>query len=391
MSRFQALGLSISAFRPIIGDGYYYPRGILLDDGLHLRMSDYSHVLSAWLGLDNASITIQGSQDYIEWWIDRALGLHIEINDQTLDKPFEGFVNQYNAQIGTVSASGGPLMDVINRCTVTYSPIDPTASPPAKGPETETLAVDDDDSIERFGVIEGVISGGTATESDAEYLRDAVLEDKSFPEESEDIATGGGAVGSITLQILGYWAWIDRFIFNDATNSTVTTGTKIESALAADPNNLISPLYDWIDDPGLLVAAEERDNRMALSVIKACAARGGASYERWLFGIYQDQIARFEAIPSLPIYQHRIGGRDQIIESYGAEAEIWPWAVRAGQWTFLPDYLAGRSFPTQGLRRDPRFIFNEQVTYTWPWQVSISGLRAGKLDQILANYGMGGM
>jgi len=390
----QTHGLSIAAWKPTIVAGTSYtPRGSLVDDQLAPRLNAYSHTISAWLGFDKASMTLAGNQSQIERWIEEGLARYIEVNGPGLIRAFEGFVDGYSANIGSLTSSGGPISEVVNRCLVTYNPIDPNADPPQSGPPTETTLANDTDSQALYGIIESVVSGGQATEDDAEYLRDAYIEDKRLPQTSGSLAIPAASTPQVTLSILGYWAYLAHYVFNDATNLTTTAGAKVLAALGADPNGLFSTDYTQVGDPAILVAARERDNRNALDVIKAVVSRGGgpADYERWLFGIYENRRARYEAIPTTPEYQHRVAGRTQAVETYGTGALVYPWDVRPGKWLFQPDYLPGRGVPAADFRSDPRFLFIESVTYTMPWTVSISGLRVGKLDQIIANYGVGGI
>lgn len=297
--------------------------------------------------------------------------------------------------MGALQASGGPLMDVVNRNTITYTQIDPTADPPATGFQTETQLADDSESQAQYGIIEEVISGGRSTAQEADDLRDAIVADKKEPQISENLNLGAsGQFGQINIAILGYWAYLRQQVYNSTDTLTTTAGAKLIDILQSDPNGIFYRAdYPHVGDPGILVAAAERDNSMAIDLIKAIVARGGgpSDYERWLFGIYEKQEPYYNAIPTEVEYQHRIYGQGQYVEKYGTSDTIYPWQVRPGKWLFLPDFLAGKISPHTDRRKDPRYLFIESVTYTAPWSLQITGRRVGKVEQMLADYGLGGM
>jgi hypothetical protein len=69
---------------------------------------------------------------------------------------------------------------------------------------------------------------------------------------------------------------------------------------------------------------------------------------------------------------------------------VRPWLVRPGKWLFLNDFLVGKPVSTT-LRSDPRNLFIEQVNYTLPYSLSLSGGRLTQLGQVLSQISMGGI
>jgi hypothetical protein len=391
----QALGLSVSVWRPRIvqiGSAYMYiPRGQLLDDSLEDRISAYSHTITGELGFAQASLTVNGEQTYIEGWIADGLNRHIEVNDPDLNLVWAGFVNSHSASLGPLSKTGGPVLDIVNRCVVTYTPIDYVADPPAKGPPTETLAVDNTDSQLRYGVIEAVLQGGEDTPEGAEQTRDTLLRDMAEPKGATTLTSGEGQGASIALELTGYGTRLDTYIFNDATTGAVALSDKIIAALAADPNGLFSKDYDHVETNAFLLAAAERDNRMAWSVIKACLNIGTPTDKRTFFGIYEDQKAYYWFEPTSIMYRQRIADIMQGIEASAGQVPTRPWSVRPGQWVFLPDFLAGRVPPSVDLHVEPRAELVERVEFTAPYSVTLNGERYASVKQLLAKKGLGGM
>jgi len=147
--------------------------------------------------------------------------------------------------------------------------------------------------------------------------------------------------------------------------------------------------YSKMENNGFLTSQYENTNRMAWDVMQQLVGVGDVNDDRYTLGVYNDRLVTYAPIPSDTEYQHRIGSPNMRFERYGSGQEIMPWNVRPAKWSFLPDFLTGRSVSST-MRRDPRNVFIEQVVYTAPWSLQISGNRTGRLDQKLAKLGMRG-
>jgi len=186
------------------------------------------------------------------------------------------------------------------------------------------------------------------------------------------------------LHILGYRHYLGAYIHQNTTAATVAINTKIQQVLASDPNTLFPTDYSGIEANAFLVNQYENDNRVADDVIRDMVEIGGAaSNERWLFGIYDDEKARYAAIPTTPLYQHRIADKYRRIEKYGTGELVRPWDVEPGQFLFFPDFLIGRTQPTS-LRDDPRYLFIESVSFSTPYEIQINGSQLSTIPQLLA-------
>lgn len=390
----ESTGLSISAFTPtiVIATPAYTPAGALLDDSLAQKITAYSHELMANGGWWSATILINGSLINMEDWFDKGLNRHIEVYNPALVKIFEGFVNVVRLSAGSLSATRGPLLDVANRISVTYTPIlDPTATPPIMGTQTTTTIANDTDSQDKYAILEDVVSGGRllddGTTDEAAQLRDTTLEESKDPESTEDLSLGSAAEPSVELEILGYVHRFSKYITQTLTAATVAINTKLEDVINDDPNGLFSTDFSRIDANAFLVSRYEDDDRMAWDVINSVVSIGDASDNRYTFGIYDNIQATYTAIPTTAEYQHRIAGPAMDIETFGTGAIVEPWDVLPARWIFLPDFLVGRNQPTS-LRLDPRYILIESVRFTAPNEVQISGNKISKLPQLIAKQGM---
>lgn len=389
---YETTGLNISVFAPTIVAGTSYtPRGSLVSDNLHDYMESYDHEHAAMGGYYSARIGLRLSQEAAEDWLDHGLGRHIEVTGFDLAPVWAGFVNKVSVRVGSLSVDRGPLMDIANRASVIYAPVlDATVSPPIVGVRQSSVLADSSESQDRYGIIEKTLSGGTCTDEDAERYRDTYLQEYADPVTSQNLTPGGGEEPSVTLECLGYWAWLQAYPYDTTATGTTTVSAKLQAILGADTNGLFLTDYSALATNAYLTPAEEDDDAPAWNVIKALVSLGDVNDARYSFGVYDSRRARYRNATDLEThYQHRIGATDQAVETFGVGRLVYPWDVRADEWLFLPDFLAGKTSPTSR-RLDPRYIYLESVKYTAPWGLTLNGSRLGRLSQVLAKQGLGG-
>jgi len=384
MSFEQSLGLSIIAKQPlIIGSD-------LVDDSLGSQVDNYSQTISALGGYDKAGMTISDTQLNVERWLADGLMRHIEVYSPSLVKIWEGFVNQVVVTLGGLSVTRGPVMDIANNVAVTYSTVDSTISPPAIGMRATTSFSSDTDSQALYGVLEDILSSGGVSTTEVEAMRDTFLNENKDPQSSQKINIGQGGNISLRLECLGYYHLFKKYIYNQtASTGTANLSTVLAAIIAGDPNSIFSTSTTGITSNTLAVKQYLNDNADAWSLIQGLVARGDSSDNRYIFGIYNERVPRYEAIPTDYEYQQRLSDPAQRVENT-VGVEVKPWDIKAGKWLFVPDFLIGQVQPTS-LRTDPRMIFIEEVTYTMPWGLQIQGGRTDKLSQKLAKLGLGGI
>lgn len=369
----------------------YNPTGRLITDALEHSITQYGHDMDAEVGFKGAALTIEDNPGQIEDWIDNGLNRHIAVYNPAGDVVFEGFVNSLSANIGPVTYERGPVLDVMTRMLAIYTPVDYSASPPAKGPPMETTAADNEEAQRIYGILEGVLQAGEDTQVGAERARDTQLRDFSAANKASSVNTSGNNQPSVSIDVLGYGARLDRYIYNDATVGGIAISDKLGAALDADPNGLFSTERDYLESNPVLVAAEEDDNRTAWTVIKALLPAGMADDRRTFFGIYEGRTPRYWSEPADVRYKFRIADVNQDVLEHAGGTVTQPWDVRPGYWVFLPDFLAGRVGSPVDLRNDPRVFLIEAVKYTAPYTVEFNGKRFGSIPQLLAKKGLGSL
>lgn len=380
----QSQNLSIHVYSPLVVNSN------IVDDALNEKVESYTHTISALGGYESANMAINDRQLNIEDWLSSGLMRHIEVYSPSLVKIWEGFVNEIQITLGGLSVTRGPLLDVSNNVAVTYSTIDTSISPPAVGQRTTTPFNSDSDSQTLYGVLEAVLNTGGATANEVVAIRGVFLNENKDPQTSQQLSLGENSGISMQLNCLGYYHLFKKYIYNQTVSTgTANLSTILAAIIAADPNSIFSTSTSNITTNTLQVKQYLNDNSPAWQLIQGLIARGDSSDNRYIFGIYNDRVPTYEAIPTDYEYQQRLSDPAQRIENQAGN-EIKPWDVKAGKWLFVPDFLIGKVLPTS-LRLDPRMIFIEQVTYSMPWGLQIQGGKTGKLTQKLAKLGLSGI
>lgn len=397
----HSAGISIVAYDPVINPAaaLYTVRGQIADSNLMRRIQTYSHELNNEWGYKSIGITLAGPQWYLDEWYENGLGRHIEVYNAAGETIITGFVNQVSLTASTLQASRGPLLDLCNRASVVYTPIiDVSVAPPITGAEKSTVIAENDQSQERYGIIEKVLSGGQllddGTTDEAEDYRDRYLDENKEPSTSDKgISLGNTGQPAIQLEIIGYKAWLDLFIYASVATGTVTVSSKLQTVIGADPNGVFSTDYGQIEANALLTQSYDNNNRTAGMIISEMVKRGNDTDDtRRIFGVFDQQKIVYKSIPTEFTYYYKIGSRDQNIRLYeGGESGgiVQPWDLQAGKWLFIGDFLPGRFTDKVNKKDDPRAMFLESVAFSAPYGVSLNGIGLNELPQWLAKLGVG--
>jgi hypothetical protein len=381
---YESRELSLLVYEPLVrGTG-------IIDDSLGTRTDSLRVEHTANGGYWSKSFTIRGRQEEVEAWVDDGLGRHVELYDTGLAPVWEGFVNQVNANIGSLSLNRGPLMQVANRIKVVYTPVDTSTNPPTSGARDETDYTNDTDSQDLYGIIERIISVSSGDVTAAEQARDTALEDSKYPNADETENLESSVVPSATIECLGYYHWLGAYTVDLSTTDLQDADAKVQAVLSSDPNNLFSTDTTYINSNTTQVGAQDQEYRTALSVIAGIVALGDASFNRWVFGFGPNQRPFYNTIATDTMYQRRLSDPEQRLEIFGTSNQVLPWDARAGEWVFYTDLLVGRTRDATNFRADPRYLFTEQTTFTAPWGLTLRGAKVTRLAQLLKRQGLGG-
>ncbi len=347
-----------------------------------------SPIWTAYGGYWSMSLSWNAKPSEIDEWLDAGIGRHVELYAPTTVKIWEGFVSSVSANIGSLTVTRGPLLDTIaNKIRVAFSTVDTSTSPPTVGIRDFTDWAEDTNSQARYGIIERVISVGGASASNADDIRDLALNEMAEPVTDEVDNLGAAADPTLNIEVLGYYHWLKAYVYNSTNTGDTNASTKLADIIAADPNSLLSTTN--IETNTLQVPQWEDDNRVAESVVKGIVALGNATQQRTVFGFYNGRGAIYNTIPTTPIYTRTLAEPEQALKDYTTDRSIKPWEVKPGEIVFYSDLLVGRT-GTGSLLSDPRYLFIEQASYTIPWSLTLQGAKVNRLDQLMAQLGLGG-
>lgn len=391
MSEHQALGLSVQVYTPAFGTTYT-PKSGSLDA---FDFSSYDHTLTAGIGFDSMTVTRSCSVEEAYRWLGDACGAHVEVQDETAGIVWEGRVDTVSMSTGGFTISRGPLLEIANRCVVTYQLLDVNtgeAVSTGEGQEEKrTDAANHEASQAKYGIRYTVLAAGTIATERARNIRNAYMNLNAWPRVPKQMALGGGDT-SVTLSCKGYYYWLNYPYRLANTTTMIHLSDKIIAVLAADPNSFFD-MPNQIAANTLHVPALEDQDRMGSEIIADLVALGDASYNRYMFGIWQNRAARYEMIPTILEYQQRTDDKRQVIEDMSSNV-VQPWAVLPGKWmTFtsvLPGSLAAQVGVYQGAESE-RTMFIESVKFTSPYSLTLQGGQVNNLKQRLAQWGLTGI
>jgi len=379
---------------PNLSAAFYEPlwRGDAWLTTLPVWAGDYEHEIRAFGGFWAATVRQAMGRQALDGWLADGLGRHVRVYDDALALCWEGFVNRITAEVGGEIVQVGPLLDVSNRVAVTYTPLIPVTDPPQRLEQETTAVANDTDSQDLWGIMSSVFSGGELTDAAALQVRAMLLAERAYPATTRTLASAPAQ--NLSLEMLGYCHLLRYPYTQTATLNTVDLsdddGTgKLQLVLAADPNGLVPADWSRTVDNTLAVPAYEDQGALALDLLQEMVVQGDASLNRYLFGLYDDRQARYEAAPTEVEYVETVGDYGRRIYT-PAMREVRPWNVRPGKWLLHSSFLVGAQDPT-AYAADGRFEFLEVVRYRAPGGLEYESGYSSTIDMVLAQRGLAGV
>jgi hypothetical protein len=359
------------------------------DDNLAYGMESYSHTIAATGGYDSASLSAKMRIREAGRWFTKALGRDFAYYSPQGLKRWHGFINSITVNIGPLSYTIGPVIDIANRSQVLYSTKQYDTNPPIGGQETATAVSNVTASQARYGIFQTTLNGGSGTAAQMDEILAVFLAENSEPFRDTAASFSADGEAQISLEMLGYHHLLKRYPYSATTVGTQNASAKISAVLAADPSSRFSSSSLFIEANTTQVPIAEPDKPYAWDVIQNTIAVGDGSGNRMLFGIYNDLVAHYESLPTTVTRQMLLSDPAQRVESISG-ALIYPWDMRPGVWVAVQDFIIGAQ-QASDLKSDFRNIMVETVSYTAPFGLSINGKKVETLPQILARYGISGI
>jgi hypothetical protein len=326
----------------------------------------------------------------LKYWRE-ALGWHVEIRNPGGSKIWEGFFNHIELSIGPITIERGPLLDVANRAWMKYQTISYDTVPPLGGDPDKTSTVNDTTSQDKYGILEGFLSGGEATSTQADQAVATYLEENKDARGSipglvlSDSGNDNTAV--ITFNCLGYVHLLSKYYYsNTLATGTINLSAKLQDLLDADPSARFSSDYNGISTNTTPVGDYSSGEDTAWGEIEELLKWGDNNDKRYLFQILNDRKAHYFVIPSEIEYLYSLSDESQNIET-AQGVSVARWDVKAAKWLVVTSLLSDL-LPTSEIHKDPRAIFIEAADYTLPWHIGLSGGQANTLPQLLKRIGV---
>lgn len=385
-SNFKQTGINISYSDHVLSQGR---RSHI--DSLTEKIDSYTHEIRSVGGYYSASMSFKTNDVVSQDWIMNGVGRHIEVFNPGQQTIWEGLVDKVTLNIGNFSITSGPLIakEVANKVKIKYSAVDYSISPPATGITLTSVAVSNEASQNKYGVIERTLSANELTETLAESIRDSWLTEHSFPPIVVSSTLLGNSEPTLTIDCLGYWSYLNTWTYTNNTEGSQTIREKILAVLQSSPNDIFSTNYSRISNNETAVAEQETSGRTPETILTELTSLGDSSSSRYTIGFYANRQLVYEPIPTTIGYIQYVGSGLSTLDG----RVVNPWDVVPSKWVYYVGFLRPRPTPNTltSLAADPGSGLVESVTFTAPGDVSITSARFSKLDQLFARMGMSGI
>lgn len=348
----------------------------------------YGHSHQALGGMWSADLTLRQPLHDLEDWIENGVGRHIEARGGGAAVAWEGIVNRVTISIGGYNMTVGPYLDISNKINLAYSMFVDLGGGQMTGIRLVTNYVQNAASIARYGILENTFSAGGISGDNVADLLQMLIERYSRPPRSEDLNLQGNLAPQFDLKLecVGYAHLFSKYGYNSSTTGTVALSTKLADIVNSEPNGRFT---SRATANTMLVPAYENDNAEAWGLIKSLVAFGDTSQNRYTFGVYEDRRATYKPVDNAIVYIRPLREGVSVIQDIEGGL-LQPWQVRPGGYVMVTDLLPGR--PTApDLNDDVRAIFANTVQFRAPDSLVINGAHAFRLEQRLAQLGIGGI
>lgn len=384
---YRSTELTVTARASILN---VYGVGEAFDRQYRRELTGYQHELRADGGYYACEFSLAGTQQELEDWFENGLGRDVTVYNPALETIWEGFVNEVALELGPLSVSRGPLLEVANIISGAYTPLNTTVSPPVAGLRATYAAVTDLASRNTWGPFVRQLSIGQCSAAEAAQYVNSILAQDAWPKTTHRLSSSGGGQ-KVTLRCAGYVRLLEAepYIATGVTG-TINVSDKVADVLAGVAFNTLWTNTAISQNTRQVTADEPTNNgRPAWEIIKGCLSYGDINYNRYTFSVGANRRATYAVIPSTVAYYRRLSDPGGRILTAGGDT-VDPWDVKAGLWLFYTDFLVGRPQIT-ALRRDPRNMFIETCVWRAPDPApTLTGAKYTTVPYQIARQGLSG-
>lgn len=352
------------------------------------RPLSYTHTITTDGGFKTASLSIAANADMVSDWLEYGLGRYVDVFNWQGGIVWQGFVNTVDITDGPLKISLGPVTDISNKVALIYTPVDTTRVPPGAGAITTTGWSSDTTSQGLYGIWESLENTADKSTTSATRTLARWLAENAWPKRRSTYSNVSGGAPQVSLGLVGFEALLEAYYIVEPTaTGFYTIDEKLGLILDADPNAILNVDNSSIDANAITYPDNDDMNRTAATVIKDIVSIGDAGDNRYTWGVYEDRKFYYTVAPTTIEYVAYHNAQNMRVQTVGG-LPVDPWDLRPGHWIIFPDTMLARAWPTANFNRDPRCAFIEDVTYTAPYTVAISGGQVFKMAQRLARLGL---
>lgn len=347
------------------------------------NIESYSHVKNSYGGDDSMSASINMDVRFLPNFILNVFGKKIKAYIGNTVVVWFGVVNEISFNYGNLNIVVGPYLEIVNKVLVKYTEF-------STGVPGITTYANNINSQTTYGTLVKVLNGGSISSVNANSIRDSYINYSSYPDIKQSIADSGQPTSSITLNCVGIHRLLDTYVYNSSSGN-ITLTNKIQNVLKANPNTEYSTDYTTFYTNPLQVSDNENSYNLASSVIKELIVLGDGTSNnyRTVFGFYGNNKPVYKYVPPATptnfsyFYDMK---NDRYFDK--SSRTLHPAEINSAEYLKIlgPNYSYSRE-----LNSDMSVMFIENVNFTAPNSISISGEKFGTLPQQLAKLGISGL
>lgn len=350
------------------------------------NFKSYNHHIDAVGGFGPAGVSFPATMSELQEWYEFGLMRHVSVEDSS-GIVYEGFVNEITINYSSRKITVGPATDLANRVAAIYTPVVYASGGVVRGGQTQTALNNYARSQDNWGIFHKIVNVGECTDAEALQARNIFGSEMSFPQRSESLDTSNPGDISIDLKMDGYSELLNSNPYSNTSTTPITYSAFISALVAAYPNVYMGGTK-YISTNAATIVPLNDGSRAIGDIIKGVCALGDVSSNRWTFGIYENGLIYYSAIPSSEKYTYKLSDGVKSLALAGGTNRVFPWQIRPAALLRYVDFpLFGRLWGT-ALLADPQLVFIESVDYRAPFSLTVNGGRVNTLSQKIAQLGL---
>lgn len=361
------------------------PSTVIYNLPASLEFASYTHSISMDGYYDTMSVSFPATEAVFKDWIENGLFRFVDVIDGEGYYVWGGFVDEISIQYGPTTISIGPVMDIVNRTRLKYRTLDFNTTPPVKGDDMKSVWLNHVESQARYGVLEGVSSGGEDTVDNMNQLLNVLSGHQAWPFVSNNLAFGGGSI-QITVNCKGRIHLMSKyFYYQTGIAGEYNLSSKILDLLTADPNFLTNPNRARITTNTTQVGVYEDDDKTARAILDELVDRGDSDYNGYIYGFDKDGIFFYEKEPTNISYLRDVE-TGEIAKVNGDP--VPPHRILPGRWLRQVGDVVWNDDRGIPLQRNPSDVLIANVTYTTPTTLTITESKTSTVTRRLQAMGV---